>query len=73
MKPGIIARYDTVIFELHCNWFNELFFIVQDVITDHYYEIDVSRWDTAQQRAAYSKAAKLYNSLVPNSERIPLF
>ena len=70
---NVIARHDTVIFELHCNWFNELFYIVQDVMADAFESIEFSRWDGAQERAAYERAARFYNSLVPADECIPLF
>lgn len=70
-KP--IARYDTVSFDLVCDWFNELSYIVQDVLTDDFFCFDFSRWSGDQERKAYEKAARAYNNLVPESEAIPLF
>ena len=73
MKPEIIAKHDTVIFELECNHFNELFYIVNDVMTDDFEAFYFYRYDAEQERSAYERAARFYNSLVPDEECVPLF
>ena len=69
------ARYETVIFDLECNYFNEWYYIVQDVLNDDSFQafyIGTSlNWE--EQRKVYERAARHYNSLVPESECIPLF
>lgn len=69
------ARYETVIFELECNYFNEWSYIVQDVLNDDSFQAFYigTFLDYESQRVAYERAARHYNSLVPDSECIPLF
>lgn len=69
------ARYETVCFDLECNYFNEWSYIVQDVLNDNSFQVFYigMSLDYESQRVAYERAARHYNSLVPESECIPLF
>lgn len=68
-----IAHHDTVFFERCRNWFGELFYSVMDVTGDTCEAFPFIWWDEFGERRAYEKAARLYNSLVPDSEVVPLF
>ena len=70
-----IALFDTVYFDLVCNSFNEWFYDVADVLKDDSFRTFYigSSLDDDRKQSAYKEAAKHYNTLVPESEIIPLF
>lgn len=70
---SMIAEHESVSLELNCNYFNELSYIVQDVLKDVFAVFEFSRWNELERATAYEKAAKLYNTLVPDTECIPMF
>lgn len=72
-KP--MAVFDTVYLELNCNYFNEWFFNVADIMKDDSFRTFYigSSLDDDRKQSAYKEAAKHYNTLVPEAERIPLF
>ena len=57
-----IASCGTVFFSLDCNWFNEKYYTVENVLSDT--EIKVF------SLSEYDSAKEYYNSLVPFSENI---
>ena len=66
----------TVYIELHCNYFNEWSYVVQDVMKDDSFRsfyIGTNLEDSERIRAAYEKAARHYNTLVSEADAIPLF
>lgn len=78
VKSAEIARYygddRIIIIERVINYFGEMFYTVYDILGDFVEEfyIDHSEgWET--ERHAYEKAARCYNSLVPDNECITLF
>lgn len=73
-KTETIAEYEAISIDLHCNYFNEWEFIVQDVLSDIFKSFNIgSSLEYEEQKKAYREAARFYNSLVPDSECIPLF
>lgn len=68
-----VAKYDSVIFEFKLDCFGFSHYIVQDAATDAYKIVSFCTNSTMQERQAYEKAARIYNSLVPDAECIPLF
>lgn len=69
-------RTMTVYIELHCNYFDEWSYIVEDVMKDDSFRsfyIGTNLEDSEKIRAAYEKAARHYNALVPEADVIPLF
>ena len=73
-KP--MAVFDTVYFELNCNYFNEWFYDVADIMKDDSFRtfyIGTNLDDPYRIQAAYEQAARHYNTLVPDDECIQLF
>ena len=73
-----IARYDgdncIIIVDDNCDYFfDEYHYSVYDVLGDAAEEFPYSKWDEYSRPAAYEKAARFYNSLVPDADAIPLF
>lgn len=70
-----IAIFDTAYFDLVCNYFNEWFYDVADILKDDSFKTFYigSSLDDDRKQSAYKEAAKHYNTLVPEAERIPLF
>jgi hypothetical protein len=74
-SSNTIAIFDTAYFDLVCNYFNEWFYDVADVLKDDSFRTFYigSSLDDDRKQSAYKEAAKHYNTLVPETERIPLF
>ena len=70
---AIIASCGYASIEIDCNWFNELSFLVIDPLNDIFESFGFNRYDDVEIRQAYEKAARLYNSLVPDDSAIPVF
>ena len=70
---AMIATCGYASIELYCNYFNELSFLVIDPLNDIFESFGFYRYDDAERRQAYEKAARLYNSLVPDDSAIPVF
>lgn len=68
----LIACHETVHFELNSALSNKHSYIVFDAITCDLYTFGFSEHDDVQERAAYEHAARIYNTLVPENECIPL-
>ncbi len=71
-----IAKHETAYIELNCNYFNEWFFDVADVLKDDSFRtfyIGTNLEYPYKIQAAYKQAAQHYNTLVPDDECIPLF
>lgn len=61
-----------VIFEKCLNWFGDRYFYVSDLFGESEC-FDFSGLDPETEKQAYTKAARFYNSLVSDSDIIPLF
>lgn len=61
-EETIIAHSGTVFFTLDCNYFNEKYYTVENVLSD----TDIKVFGLSE----YSSATEYYNSLVPDSEKI---
>ena len=70
------AKYDdTIWFTTECNYFNEWYFVVEDILSDddsRYLLVEFSKWDEEGRKEAYEKAARFYNSLVPKKWQVAL-
>jgi len=68
------ARYDdTIWFTTECNYFNEWYFVVEDILSDDdsgYLLVEFS--NEVGRKEAYEKAARFYNSLVPEKWQVAL-
>lgn len=78
VKSLEIARYDgdncIIIIDDNCDYFfDEYYYSVYDVLGDTAEEFSYSKWDEYSRAAAYEKAARFYNSLVPDADAITLF
>lgn len=56
--------FPVVFFEYCVNWFGDRFYYVYNIMTDVSAEFHITR---------YEEAARFYNSLVPDTDCIPLF
>ena len=67
--------FPCVFFELESNWFGDRFYYVHNIMSDDggTFEFSdvLSNYD--DERTAYTKAARFYNSLVPDADAVPLF
>lgn len=66
-KDGLVT------FDRNINWFNEYYYDVDQVIGEEFGSFRFDPNDSVSERAAYEKAASLYNDLVSDEEAIPLF
>lgn len=78
-SENVIAEYSgeyaapVVAFTLVCDCFGNHYYFVQDIISGTCEEFPFSAIDPYTERPAYERAARLYNSLVPDACAVPLF
>jgi len=69
------GKYDSILFTTECNYFGEWHFVVDDLLDnegDRYLLVSFSKWDKEGRKRAYEKAARFYNSLVPDEWQVSL-
>lgn len=67
------AENGAIYFHHDINYFNEHYYSVGNILNDECRVFEFSIFDEIEQKKAYEKAARFYNSLVSENDLIPLF